>query len=151
MTPAVLEIPQVNKFGSPDQRAEAAHRKPLENAERKAQEAAQRVEAEREALSAKVQRIEALRAKRGHVVERLANLERMDLEAQRVTCNGIVSELLGSNRLVTEPARLVELDAAVKVLAELPAVEKLLPGIVAAEKAKLAEIDAELAALESSK
>jgi hypothetical protein len=152
MSATALETPAFNKsvfkFGSTAaERADSTRRKPLETAEREAQEAAQRVEAERVALEGRQVAIERQTSKVTGLRNRLLSVEAKDFSKQLSECEQIFDTLFGSTDL-SEPNKRLSLESATVALAWIPKAQERQAKLAVALKAELLAAEQELAALE---
>ncbi len=135
---------------SPDQRASAKHREPLEEAEAAAELAREKADEIRQTLADRQIRIESLTHRRDELAGRLGRLQRRDLAAEKKYCENVVIELLESQQ-ADDIYRRRELTECLQGLADIESLSRLLPGIIKGVKADLAEVEKALAAEESSK
>ena len=150
MSSTTIEIPpsfnkSVFKFGSTaTERASDSARQQLRDAEKNAQEAAQRVEAERLALEARQVALEHQTAKVNALRTRLRTVEGRDFTAQLRESERIFDTLFGSPEL-SEPNKRISLESATLALAWIPKAQER-QGLLAEKlKIELAEAEKELA------
>ena len=126
-------------FGkSPVERADERSREKLRQAEQTAQDAAQRVEAERAAVEQRQLRV------------RLRAVESHDFAGQLKTCQSIFDDLFCSPAL-TEPNNQITLNSATAALGWIPKAQERQVALIERLKGELAEADKALADLESEK
>jgi multidrug efflux pump subunit AcrA (membrane-fusion protein) len=147
--PATLELNKsVFKFGStPSERADESAREQLRQAEKDAQEAAQRVEAERAALEERQTRLEHQTAKVSQLRVRLRAVESHGFAKQLSECEAIFDRLFCSPAL-SEPNNRITLNSATAALGWIPKAQERQAKLIVRLKGELVEAEKELANLE---
>ena len=160
MPPALLEIepaqdhsvppPHVKHFGkSPVERTDESAREGLRQAEKKAQEAAQRVEAERTFLEERQIRLKHQTSKVNQLRARLRAVESHGFAKQLSECEAIFDRLFCSPAL-TAPNEQVTLNSTTAALGWIPKAQERQAKLIVTLKSELLTAEQELETLKGN-